>query len=198
MDRTGPLLVAFCALSLLAACGERRDAPVQPPPLALAPDTSMMGAGPPGSVAGAVLANCGLRTLADEALQRINAARASGWRCGRRTMGAAGPLKWDGSLHSAASAHAWDMARRNYFEHRSPEGADVASRVAASHYRWKSVGENIAGGDRSVGEVMQSWLASPDHCENIMDPKYVDVAVACVAQPGTEFGTYWTMVLGRK
>jgi hypothetical protein len=26
----------------------------------------------------------------------------------------------------------------------------------------------------------------------------VDVAVACVAQPGTEWGTYWTMVLGRK
>jgi uncharacterized protein YkwD len=90
------------------------------------------------------------------------------------------------------------MARRNYFEHRSPEGQSVRERATASHYPWRSIGENIAGGDDSVLEAVQGWLASPAHCENIMDPGFTDVAVACVRQPGSEWGTYWTMVLGRK
>ncbi|WP_373684599.1 CAP domain-containing protein [Ramlibacter montanisoli] len=45
---------------------------------------------------------------------------------------------------------------------------------------------------------MQGWLESAEHCENLMDAKFGDVAVACVAQPGTQWGTYWTMVLARK
>ena len=86
----------------------------------------------------------------------------------------------------------------NYFEHRSPEGRDVADRVSAVRYRWKSVGENLAGGDRSIAEAVDGWLASPEHCQNLMNPRYADVAVACVARPGSEWGTYWTMVLGRR
>lgn len=195
--RAVPWAAAALALALLSACGDREV--TTPPPLghrhapgtsaqSAVPDTQAMGAGP--------VASCGMRT--EEALQRINAARAAGRRCGGRSMPPAGPLRWDAQLFSAAEAHSQDMARRNYFEHRSPEGREVSQRVSASRYRWKSVGENLAGGDRSIAEAVQGWLDSPDHCENLMDPKFVDVAVACVAQPGTEWGTYWTMVLGRK
>ncbi|MEJ8837808.1 CAP domain-containing protein [Ramlibacter sp. AN1133] len=190
-----PLFVAM----LLAGCGERV---IQPPPLAVAhaPDTAELGAGPAARALGAGPAwlACGPRVSIEEVLQRINAARAAGLRCGRHAMGPAAPLKWDPSLYSAAEGHSLDMARRNYFEHRTPEGADVASRASAVQYRWKTVGENIAAGVRSLPEAMQSWLESPGHCENIMNPQFQDVALACVAQPGTEWGTYWTMVLGRK
>jgi uncharacterized protein YkwD len=199
---SGLLVAAVCAASLLTACGDRADAPVQPPPLAhaRAPEATVLGAGPSTGVAGAglVIGACGERLAIDEVLQRINAARTAGYRCGRHSMAPAAPLKWDASLYSAAAVHSLDMARRNYFEHRSPEGADVANRAAAVHYAWKSVGENIAGGDRSVAEVMQTWLDSPGHCENILNPRFDDVAVACVAQPGSQWGTYWTMVLGHK
>jgi uncharacterized protein YkwD len=192
-------LAAACAAALLAACGERV---IQPPPLAVAhaPATSghatdarpdVLGAGPEWLA-------CGARMSVDEVLQRINAARASGHRCGHHSMGPAAPLKWDHALYSAAQGHSLDMAKRNYFEHRSPEGADVASRAASVQYRWKTVGENIAAGVGSVPEAVQAWLESPGHCENIMNPQFQDVAVACVAQPGSEWGTYWTMVLGRK
>lgn len=192
-------VLATLLLAALAACGER-DVTTPPPlghrpgPEAQAlgdlPDTQSMGAGP------SVAANCGMRT--EEALQRINAARAAGRRCGARNMPPAAALRWDTQLYSAASGHSADMARRNYFQHVSPEGTQVSARVSASQYKWKSVGENLAGGDRSIDDAVEGWLNSPDHCENLMDPKFVDVAVACVAQPGTEWGTYWTMVLGRK
>jgi uncharacterized protein YkwD len=192
-------LAAACAVALLAACGERV---IQPPPLgvAQAPDTSGPPAGARTDVLGAgpEWLACGARVPVDELLQRINAARTSGHRCGRHAMGPAAPLKWDPALYSAAEGHSLDMAKRNYFEHRSPEGADVASRAASVQYRWRTVGENIAAGVRSMPEAVQTWLESPAHCENIMNPQFQDVAVACVAQPGSQWGTYWTMVLGRK
>jgi uncharacterized protein YkwD len=143
-------------------------------------------------------ADCGLRDLQREALLRVNAARSAGHRCGARAMAPAPALGWDVSLYAAANSHSQDMARRNYFEHRSPEGQGVRQRALAQHYPARVMGENIAGGDTSVAQVMQSWLASPEHCENLMDAEFRDVAVACARQAGTEWGTYWTMVLGSK
>lgn len=147
---------------------------------------------------GPTLQVCGPQVSVEELLRQINAARAAGHRCGGRAMGPASPLQWDAALYTAAQGHSLDMAKRNYFEHRSPEGVDVGARASAVRYPWKSVGENIAAGARSTPDVVQNWLESPGHCENIMNPAFNDVAVACVAQPGTQWGTYWTMVLGRK
>jgi uncharacterized protein YkwD len=193
----GPVFVL--AAALLAACEPRQDKPVQPPPArqASAPGAGAVASGP-GALPAPAGANCGLHHMPQEVLERVNSARASGHRCGPRAMGPTSALKWDADLYSAAAAHSRDMARRNYFDHRSPEGKDVAARAAASRYRWTAVGENISRGDRSVAEVLQTWLDSPEHCENIMKPDFDDVAVACVAQAGTQHGTYWTMVLGRR
>ena len=134
---------------------------------------------------------------AEEALRRINAARARPQRCGWRSLPPAPPLRWDTALFLAADSHSRDMARRNYFDHRSPEGRTVSERVSARQYKFRMVGENLAGGDRSVAGAVQGWLNSPSHCENMMNPKFADAAVACVARPGSQWGTYWTLVLGR-
>lgn len=134
----------------------------------------------------------------DEALRRINAARAAGQRCGWRSMPPAPPLRWNTALQAAASGHSRDMARRNYFDHRSPEGRTVRDRVAGTPYKARLVGENLAGGDRQVGGAIQGWLESPAHCENLMNPAFNEVAVACVGQARSQWGTYWTMVLGQR
>jgi uncharacterized protein YkwD len=133
-----------------------------------------------------------------DALRRINAARAAGQRCGWHRMPPAPPLHWDASLQAVAAAHSGDMARRNYFDHRSPEGRTVRERVSATHYKAKLVGENLAGGDRDLRSALQGWIDSPAHCENLMDPRFNEVAVSCVGRPGSEWGTYWTMLLGKR
>lgn len=193
---------ALVAGVLLGGCGERAhdDAPAHPVAQAQAPDAAVLAVGPDTRAlgAGAFGASCGIRALEQDMLQRLNAARAAGRSCGGRAMPPALPLAWDPSLQAAASAHAQDMARRNYFGHRSPDGSSVHQRVTAAKYPWKTVAENIAGGEASPPGVMRHWLASPGHCANIMDPAFEEVAVACVEQPGSEWGTYWTMVLGRK
>jgi uncharacterized protein YkwD len=135
---------------------------------------------------------------AQEALRQINAARAAGQRCGWRNMAPAPALRWDATLQGVAANHSHDMAQRNYFDHRSPEGRTVAERVSASHYKFRVVGENLAGGDPSIDSAVQGWIDSPHHCENLMDPRFSDVAVACVGDPRSQWGTYWTMVLGKR
>lgn len=90
------------------------------------------------------------------------------------------------------------MALRDYFAHSSPEGKRVGARVTAEGYPWRSVGENIAGGDRSIEIVVRGWMDSPGHCANIMNGEFTEIGAACVERADTTWGTYWTMVLGRR
>jgi uncharacterized protein YkwD len=182
LDRVKLILLPLIAAAL-AGCAHE--------PIAQRPATARMAAGPAQPA-------CGGRVSVDEVLQRINAVRASGYRCGGRRMAPASGLQWNAALYVAAARHSSDMASRNYFEHRSPEGTTVRHRASSAHYKFSTVGENIAAGLQTVPEAVQAWLNSPDHCENLMDPDYRDVAVACVVQPGSEYGTYWTMLLGRQ
>jgi uncharacterized protein YkwD len=135
---------------------------------------------------------------AQEALRRINAARAAGQRCGWRTMPPAPPLRWNGTLQTVAARHSQDMAVRNYFDHKSPDGRTIKERVQATPYKFTIVGENLAGGDPHVASAVRGWIDSPSHCANMMDARFGDVAVACVGRPRSQWGTYWTMVLGRR
>jgi uncharacterized protein YkwD len=141
--------------------------------------------------------SCGIAGLRESAVRRVNAARASARSCGRQRMPAAPPLGWSEELFSAAARHSRDMARRDYFDHASLDGKRVGVRVAAEGYRWRSVGENIAGGERSVETVMRGWMDSPGHCANIMNAEFTEIGLACAERNGSTWGTYWTLVLAR-
>lgn len=141
---------------------------------------------------------CPVPGMREAILQKVNAVRARGYNCGGQSFGSARPVSWNGQLESAAALHSSDMASNNYFSHVSLKGTRAQHRVDAQGYKWSSVGENIAAGDFTVDGVMQGWLNSPLHCSAIMDPGYVDMAVACVSRPGTTYGDYWTMVFGRR
>lgn len=129
-------------------------------------------------------------------LKQINLSRTSGQVCGTQLMPRVAALKWNDLLFSAAAKHSKDMATRNYFSHTSPEGVEFTQRLAAEGYGFYAAAENIAAGMNTVSGVMTTWLASDGHCRNIMDPVLSDVAVACVTQDGSTYGSYWTMDLG--
>jgi uncharacterized protein YkwD len=116
-----------------------------------------------------------------ELLRRINQARTHARRCGSRVFAAAPPLRLDSRLVRAADAHAEDMIERNYFAHLSPLGITPAQRVAATGYHYRLVGENIASGPETAAEAVEGWLASPEHCENIMDPRFVATGIGFAA-----------------
>jgi uncharacterized protein YkwD len=133
-------------------------------------------------------------TLATRALQLVNDVRARGTHCGDELFGPAPPVALSGTLANVALGHANDMAEKNYFEHVDPAGQSPADRVRAVGYSEKLVGENIAYGPKSVDEVVQGWLDSPGHCENIMDPRFVEMGIG-LAPGHVKRGLYWVQVL---
>jgi uncharacterized protein YkwD len=134
--------------------------------------------------------------LATRALQLVNEVRARGARCGQRSFAPAPPVALSGTLGGVAFGHATDMAEHNYFEHEDLAGQSPADRVRAVGYREKLVGENIAYGPKSVEEVVQGWLDSPDHCENIMDPRFAEMGIAsATGRASARRGLYWVQLL---
>ncbi len=78
---------------------------------------------------------------------------------------------------------------------RISPGHSPADRVRAVGYQEKLVGENIAYGPKSAEEVVQGWLDSPGHCENIMDPRFAEMGIAYAAGHASKRGLYWVQVL---
>lgn len=134
-------------------------------------------------------------SVASLALRLVNDIRARGARCGRHSFGPAPPLTLSGTLDGVALGHAADMAQNNYFNHEDLAGQSPADRVRAVGYREKLVGENIAYGPRTVEEVVQGWLESPDHCENLLDPRFAEMGIAYASGRATRHGLYWVQVL---
>jgi uncharacterized protein YkwD len=132
--------------------------------------------------------------LAARTLELVNEARSQPRRCGARAFPPAPPLTLDRTLDGVAYGHASDMAEHNYFEHEDLTGHTPADRVRAVGYREKLVGENIAFGPRTADEVVQGWLDSPGHCENIMDPRFAQMGIAYAAGHAKR-GLFWVQVL---
>jgi uncharacterized protein YkwD len=133
--------------------------------------------------------------LASRALQLVNEARARGARCGERSFAPAPPVKLSGTLGDVARGHALDMAVHDYFEHQDLKGHSPADRVRAVGYKEKLVGENIAYGPKSADDVVQGWLDSPGHCENIMDPRFEEMGIAYAPGQASKRGLFWVQVL---
>jgi hypothetical protein len=137
----------------------------------------------------------GAAPLPDRVLDLVNAARERGRRCGKHYFPAVAPVRLSMTLDAVAQQHAADMAQRGYFDHIDRAGRTPADRVKAAGYHERLVGENIAYGPTSVEEVMAGWLASPGHCENIMDPRFAEMGLALAPGAARPHGQYWVQLL---
>lgn len=130
-------------------------------------------------------------------LTLVNEARATPRSCGERHYAAAPPLALSGELSEAASAHAQAMARTGTFDHTDDDGRTPADRVRLAHYRARMVGENIAAGMGTVEEAFEGWLASPGHCENLMEARFTHLGVAFATNLQRDPAVYWAMDLAQ-
>jgi uncharacterized protein YkwD len=105
------------------------------------------------------------------------------------------PLKVSPTLTAAATWKARHMAAYGYLAHDDP-GPPVqrpaSDRMAACGYPSATWGENIAMGYTTPQAVVDAWLASPGHRENIERADYVATGVAMA---GTE-QPYWAESFG--
>lgn len=108
-------------------------------------------------------------------------------------------LRHNPALELAASNHAIAMARQQFFDHTDPQGRTVGQRVKQIGYHWRVVGENLAAGQQTVGDTVQSWLLSRSHCNILIDPRFTEFGIARVnaTNPADPYGSYWTLVLAQ-
>ncbi|MGH8168215.1 MAG: CAP domain-containing protein [Woeseiaceae bacterium] len=127
-------------------------------------------------------------------LDLINEARLHARRCGRKKFDATTRLRTAAALEHAARMHAQDMASHSLLGHKGSDESMPAERATQAGYSWASVAENVAGGQTTAEEVVDTWLGSPGHCANLMDPRYSETGVARAINPESEHVVYWVQV----
>ncbi|MCH7336012.1 CAP domain-containing protein [Acinetobacter sp. NIPH 2699] len=126
----------------------------------------------------------------------INEIRRQPRQCGQRHFPTAPPLIWNNQLYQSAFAHTKDMTEHNFLGHVSSTGLDLKARLKLYQFKGRGGGENVAHGQKDLNEVIASWLTSPVHCSNIMQPKFTDYAIACAPDQSAQQRNYWTQQFG--
>lgn len=172
----------------LASCGQT---PISPPPMTPPPS-------PPAQPPAPTPPASGITATEQRVLDLVNQARASARTCGTNKHPAAAPLVWDAKLAVAARGHAKDMADRNYFSHTSQDGRSFVDRITNAGYKGFAIGENIAAGQQTAEDVMQSWLNSAGHCNNIMNADAKELGVGMAQNSSSQYGVYWVQNFGAR
>ena len=111
------------------------------------------------------------------------------------------PLEWSRAVAGVAQAHSADMVRRNFMDHRNPDGLTPFQRLAHAGINYSRAAENIAAGQGTGGEVFDSWIRSPGHRRNIEDCLFQEHGVGYTrGTPSLPYGTItaaWTHVFVR-
>lgn len=107
-----------------------------------------------------------------------------------RSKAGCGPVRVDERLNRAASKHSADMQARGYFSHDSPDGRNFVDRVKAEGYPSPGA-ENIGKGYRTAEAVMEGWMTSDGHRDNILNCDLKTVGVGLAKQDWL-----WTQVFG--
>jgi uncharacterized protein YkwD len=100
------------------------------------------------------------------------------------------------ALDSSAQSYAEAMKQATaggpvFLSHTGPDGSSFQDRINSAGYNdWTTIGENIAAGQKSPQEVVDDWMNSPGHRENILNPAFQDIGIGLAVGPGTWPGGY--------
>lgn len=94
------------------------------------------------------------------------------------------PLQRSALLDQAATLKAAHMAEREYFAHFSPDGISPWYWFDTVGYPFIHAGENLAVYFTDSKEVVEAWMDSARHRENILDERFQEIGI------GVAKGTY--------
>jgi uncharacterized protein YkwD len=121
-----------------------------------------------------------------------------------RAKAGCGPLTLSKPLMAVAEGHARNMAEDDFFGHRDRGGKGFPARIRAQGYRLGLAAENIAAGQTTPEQVVQSWVKSPSHRRNILNCRFRETGIALVFQKDDRplkgytkpFRYYWVQTFG--
>jgi uncharacterized protein YkwD len=110
-----------------------------------------------------------------------------------------GPLHEDIRLDAAAEDRMKDMEDLAYWAHVSPDGRAPFVWFKPHGYNFSNAGENLAAGFETAEVLMDSWMESPGHRDNILSPLYQDCGVAIIdgSTKGRATGKSIVVLFGR-
>lgn len=177
------LFLFFPGWAVVAATTERGESSTIPSPETLA---GCGGADFPGSDSG----------FEREVLRLIN---------GIRMNAGLYPLKLVDLITAAARFHATDMSEENYFSHTSydrvngelVESCQWNDRLRTYYSDWNWGSENIAAGFGTPQSVVDGWMNSAGHRNNILSPNNWETGVGFFKGNGS-YRNYWVQDFGRR
>lgn len=98
----------------------------------------------------------------------------------QRQQAGLSPLQLNTQLSSAAYAKAQNMFALNYWAHNSPDGKTPWDFISNAGYKYSVAGENLAKNFSTSQAVVDAWMASPSHRENVLKAAYKEVGFAVV------------------
>lgn len=98
-------------------------------------------------------------------------------------------LQGDSSLSNVARTKSNDMQQNNYFSHTSPSYGSPFDMIRDFGVSYNSAAENIAKGQQTPEQVVQSWMNSEGHRKNILNGTFTHIGIGY-----NENGHYWTQM----
>nr|PZN24878.1 MAG: hypothetical protein DIU78_11315 [Pseudomonadota bacterium] len=95
-------------------------------------------------------------------------------------------LAYDDALEAAIQGHCVHMQQHSFFDHESEEESVGDPWERAELCGTRANGENIARGQRSPAAVMEAWIESSGHNQNMLNERFRRVGIGHVAS-----GNYW-------
>lgn len=105
-------------------------------------------------------------------------------------------LVLDKTLCEAAQVRSDELLDK--LAHERPDGRDVQTVLDEANWTfgrdYYTFGENIAAGQATPKEVVEAWMNSPGHRENIMDPGFKKLGIGYTHNSKTMYHHYWAQL----
>lgn len=111
-----------------------------------------------------------------------------------------GALSSQSQLTQAAQKHSIDMGCNLFMSHTGSDGSSPGQRIAAFGYPYAWWGENVAAGQSTPAAVVDAWMNSQPHRENILSPNFTEIGIGYIYNSRDRtlrYYHYWTMALGQ-
>ena len=85
------------------------------------------------------------------------------------------PFQWNDSLTYISRQHSKDMAANGFMSHAGSDGSSPWDRMDRAGIPFGAAAENVAEGQRTPEEVVNSWMNSEGHRRNILSEHFTEI-----------------------
>ena len=96
------------------------------------------------------------------------------------------PLKFAKDLEASAYVRAKELPIK--FSHTRPDGSKCFTAMPQIGHM---LGENLAGGQSSPQQVVQAWMDSKTHRDNMLNKNFTEMGVVYYYQSNSKYKHYW-------